>query len=94
MIFLLPTFTLVPNLSNKLSSTYLSAYPYAVFSATAAAVVNIAGAGREEFINREADITENITRLACGIAALLFRYAEIINRYEHLDISNQLYDSE
>ena len=62
--------------------------------ATAAAVVNVAGAGREKFINREADIAENITRLACRIAALLFGYAEIINRYEHLDISNQLNDGE
>ena len=50
--------------------------------------VEVAGAGREEIVSGEFNLSENIAGLVCGIIALFFGYAEIVYRHKHLNVSD------
>lgn len=56
--------------------------------------VVILAVGREEFVNREAYLLERVARILGIAAAFLGRYAEIICRNEHLDVSLKLNNRE
>ena len=78
----------------SLSST-ATAVILTLSSAAAAAVVFLLMAlcRWEEFIDREADLFEGVTRVILHVvAALLLWHAEIICRYQHLNVALKLYN--
>ena len=58
--------------------------------AAAAVVIRVARARREKVIGREFDLSEGVAGTVGGIVTLLFGYAEIVYRNQHLNISYEL----
>ena len=67
---------------------------FLVTTVKAAFTIKVAGAGREEIVSGEFNLSENIARLVRCVVALLFGYTKVIYRYKHLDISDKLNDCE
>ena len=72
-----------------------------VLAAASSCVVRIAaaqfifGLGWEERIHGEIHLTEQIAGIvACCVGAVFHRYAEIVDRYENLNVTDQLYNGE